>query len=161
MATVSSQTRIPRSMSSPGSGSGLPGIKSLRSLLPFGPNKQATAISASVSPGAKSSSPFSGFSVRKSRDRNASLSVILPPVIAIEKNEPVIRKSLSFNAVEKPLPAIEPEESEDISPTYSSYYLLLYSTNAPPSLARLAISCRRPIDHYRSRYVGYIQISSL
>lgn len=117
-------TRIPSirkpSLSSPASTSvssnsstGIPSFRSIRSLLPFGPNKHATTVSASVSPagsnGSSSRSPFPLFgSARRSmtRERQASLSS-LSPVIAIEKpreEEPQIRRSFSLTALEKPLP---------------------------------------------------------
>ena len=95
-------------------GSGIPSFRTLRSLLPFGPNKNATPISTSASPNT-SRSPFSGFgsvrrSVTKERERKMSLTSDAIPVIAIErsKDNPVpddtaIRRSVSLSTLEKPL----------------------------------------------------------
>ncbi|KAF8870831.1 hypothetical protein BD779DRAFT_509614 [Infundibulicybe gibba] len=78
--------------------------RSLRSLLPFGPNKPATPVSASVSP----RSPFASFgSVRKSMTRDRKASETLPPVMAISRlpddphDETGVRRSFSCSQLEE------------------------------------------------------------
>ncbi|KAF9462817.1 hypothetical protein BDZ94DRAFT_1260396 [Collybia nuda] len=108
---------------SPNAPTGIPTFRTLRSLLPFGPNKQPTPVSATVATSTNVlRSPFANFgSVRRSmtRERNASFSAELP-VISIERTpdsaeEPVIRKSVSCSRLEKPLPDEPPAESEGSS----------------------------------------------
>jgi len=92
-----------------------PFVPHLRSFLPFGPGKNATPVSAPVSPNT-SKSPFSALgSVRKSmtkeRERGMSLTDVATPVIAIERlkdeavlDDTVIRRSVSPPRLDKPLP---------------------------------------------------------
>ncbi|CAA7263974.1 unnamed protein product [Cyclocybe aegerita] len=120
-AIVNSSPHIPLGIGySPGpintpttpAGSGIPAFRTLRSLLPFGPGKNATPISTSASPNT-SRSPFSNFgSVRRSmtreRERKSSLSNdAMSPVIAIGPvpDESAIRRSVSLPRLEKPLPS--------------------------------------------------------
>ncbi|KAF8957216.1 hypothetical protein BDZ97DRAFT_1924825 [Flammula alnicola] len=96
-------------------GSGIPSFRTLRSLLPFGPSKNATPTSTSTSPNT-SRSPFASFgsvrrSMTKERERKISLSNDAMPVISIgrSKDSPVadetaIRRSVSLSRLEKPLP---------------------------------------------------------
>ncbi|KAF8153830.1 hypothetical protein B0H34DRAFT_860805 [Crassisporium funariophilum] len=107
----------PQSTPTP-AGSGIPSFRTLRSLLPFGPNKNATPVSASVSPSMSvSRSPFAGFgsvrrSITKDRERKTSLSNdALMPIIAIDRfregplaDDTAIRRSASLSRLEKPLP---------------------------------------------------------
>ena len=107
----------PSTPASPAS-SGIPSFRSLRSLLPFGSNKNATAATAtSVSTSPNTRSPFGAFSsvrrsMTKDRERKVSLSNDVP-VIAIEKSNGdlflddtvVIRRSVSLSKLDKPLPS--------------------------------------------------------
>ncbi|KAJ7456698.1 hypothetical protein FB451DRAFT_1276878 [Mycena latifolia] len=104
----------------PSSPTGVSGFRALRSLLPFGPNKHSTPVSASVSPN-NPNGRFASFSaMRKSitRDRNASLSASDLPVLVIDQTSAddsadiPVRKSISLYN-EKPLP------SQPISPAVS------------------------------------------
>ena len=141
----------PPTPTSPAS-SGIPSFRSLRSLLPFGSNKNATSTTTSITTTTSVStsspitrSPFGAFSsvrrsMTKDRERKVSLSID-PPVIAIEKSNgdpfpddaPVIRRSVSLSKLDKPLPS-EPTP-KDLSSTslgdnllHSCTYLyLLYS----------------------------------
>ncbi|KAJ7130068.1 hypothetical protein C8R43DRAFT_670298 [Mycena crocata] len=98
--------------SSPTNPAGSSGFRTLRSLLPFGPNKGSTPVSPSFSPN-PNGSRFASFSaVRKSiqRDRNASLSASDLPVMVInqasgnDSNDLPARKSISLYN-DKPLPS--------------------------------------------------------
>jgi len=119
------------SPSTPPASSGIPSFRSLRSLLPFGPNKNATPVSASVSPNPSSRSPFAAFgSVRRSMtkegERKVSLSNdVITPVIAIERSnshpfpdDTAIRRSVSLSTLEKPLPS-EPTFQDSSTPLRS------------------------------------------
>ncbi|KAF8812952.1 hypothetical protein BYT27DRAFT_7335330 [Phlegmacium glaucopus] len=118
--------------------SGIPSFRSLRSLLPFGPNKNATLVSVSVSPNPSSRSPFAGFgsvrrSMTKERERNVSLSIDASvPVIAIERSngdpfpdDTVIRRSVSLSTLDKPLP------SEPTTPFESDFLLSAFPLRTP------------------------------
>ena len=130
----------PSTPASPAS-SGVPSFRSLRSFLPFGPNKNATSLSTS-SPNNLSRSPFAGFgSVRRSmtqdREPKASLSNDTP-IIAIEKSNgdpipdttAVIRRSVSLSNLDKPLPS-QPSSSssaleDKVSPSMLFFYLFSF-----------------------------------
>ncbi|KAF7339715.1 DUF2012 domain-containing protein [Mycena sanguinolenta] len=95
--------------SSPTTPAGVSGFRALRSLLPFGPNKNAISSSPSVSSNNSNGHRFASFSsVRKSvqRDRNASLSSSDLPVMVIDRAAvdevgvlefPPVRKSISLS----------------------------------------------------------------
>ncbi|KAF8883902.1 hypothetical protein CPB84DRAFT_180434 [Gymnopilus junonius] len=121
----SSTTYYTTPSSPAGPGSGIPALRTLRSLLPFGPGSShskssnaaqtssPSSTSASPNTSVVSRSPFSGFgSVRKSmakdRERKSSLSndALSSPVIAIDKqgDDSGIRRSASLSNIEKPLP---------------------------------------------------------
>ena len=121
----------PSTPASPAS-SGIPSFRSLRSLLPFGSNKNATSTSTTttsitpVSTSPNTRSPFGAFSsvrrsMTKDRERKVSLSNDAP-VIAIENSNgdsypddtAVIRRSISFSKLEKPLPS-EPNPKDPSS----------------------------------------------
>ncbi|KIM37772.1 hypothetical protein M413DRAFT_30695 [Hebeloma cylindrosporum] len=136
-------------------GSGIPSFRTLRSLLPFGPNKNATPISASVSPNTTTTrSPFSGFgsvrrSMTKERERKMSLTNDATPVIAIERSkdnpfpdDTAIRRSASLSRLEKPLPK-DPNFEGTSDPfregTYSlSTFILRTPSPGPPLSAELS-----------------------
>ncbi|TFK37256.1 hypothetical protein BDQ12DRAFT_685565 [Crucibulum laeve] len=100
-------------------GSGIPAFRSLRSLLPFGPGKNATPISASVSPSPNASttsrSPFASFgsvrrSMTKERERQAPFPNDILPIISIgnaahDVDDVAVRRSVSLSRLEKPLPS--------------------------------------------------------
>ncbi|KAF9481097.1 hypothetical protein BDN70DRAFT_920101 [Pholiota conissans] len=115
-------TGVNQSNSASPAGSGIPSFRTLRSLLPFGPSKNATPTSSS-SPNTSSRSPFASFgSVRRSmnreRERKISLSNDATPVISINRSpladDTAIRRSASLSKLEKPLPR-EPNFSEGSS----------------------------------------------
>ncbi|PPQ83888.1 hypothetical protein CVT25_000632 [Psilocybe cyanescens] len=128
-------------------GSGIPAFRTLRSLLPFGPNKNATS-SPSLSSPSTSRSPFANFgSVRRSmtRERKSSLSNdAMTPVISIERSngsladETTIRRSASLSLIEKPLPR-EPK-FDNISGSYQEDGIL---SNGDGTL-RSAFTLRTP-----------------
>ncbi|KAF9526188.1 hypothetical protein CPB83DRAFT_908588 [Crepidotus variabilis] len=159
--SLGSSTNIPQGIGySPGptntpntpAGSGIPAFRTLRSFLPFGPNKNATPTPATTAASPSSSrSPFSGFgSVRKSmtkeRERNVSLSNdALSPVIAIDRptrSETPIRRSVSLSTLDKPLPS-EPslDESSDPfrgKPIPGNHFGLRTPSPGPPLSAELS-----------------------
>ncbi|KAJ7293289.1 hypothetical protein C8J57DRAFT_21725 [Mycena rebaudengoi] len=101
----------------------LSGFRAFRSLLPFGPNKSSTPVSSSVGPNPNGSRFASFSSVRKSisKDRNASLSSPMLPVMVIDRSaddsaEFPTRKSVSLYG-DKPLP------DQSVSPPKSSSQL--------------------------------------
>ena len=137
----------PPTPTSPAS-SGIPSFRSLRSLLPFGSNKNATTTTSSttsLSTSPNTRSPFGAFSsvrrsMTKDRERKVSLSNDAP-VIAIEKSNgdpfpddtPVIRRSASLSKLEKPLPS-EPTPKDPSSTSLGdnllpscTYYLFFFA----------------------------------
>jgi len=102
----------PGPFNTPPASTGIPSFRTLRSLLPFGPSKNATPNSSfAVSSPNTSKSPFSGFgsarrSMQKDRERKGSLSNdVLRPIIAIERNaseEGTVRRSVSYSELEAP-----------------------------------------------------------
>ncbi|KAF9039891.1 hypothetical protein BJ165DRAFT_1407053 [Panaeolus papilionaceus] len=156
---LSSQQHLatPITPAGPGSGTGIPSFKSLRSLLPFGPSKNATPNSLPSTPPnpLTSRSPFSNFgsvrrSMQKDRDRKMSLSNDASPVIAIGNslNEAPVRRSVSLPRLEKPLPEEPPLSSHresllrnsfgDDGSRRSSAYTLRTPSPGPPLSAELS-----------------------
>ncbi|PPQ99583.1 hypothetical protein CVT24_005162 [Panaeolus cyanescens] len=139
----------------PGSGTGIPSFKSLRSLLPFGPNKNATPNALTSTPPNPSKSPFPNFgsmrrSMQKDRDRKMSLSNDASPIIAIgHPNDAPVRRSVSLPRLEKPLPEEPPASSShresflrnslgDDGSRRSSAYTLRTPSPGPPLSAELS-----------------------
>ncbi|KAG5647802.1 hypothetical protein DXG03_007724 [Asterophora parasitica] len=135
ISSVSASPSPPKASPNASTPTGIPGFRSLRSLLPFGPHKNATPVSSAVSPSPQvSRSPFAHFgSVRRSmnRERKASLDVDLPPVISIghpSSQETEVRRSVSCST-------LPPGQDEHVLERSSNPFdnTVIYSGTSKPS----------------------------
>jgi hypothetical protein len=136
ISVASSPSPSPSTTSTP---SGIPAFRSLRSLLPFGPNKHPAPVSNTASPSHHGRSPFANFSsVRRSmsmhRERKGPESADTGelPVLSIGRDstaleEPAVRRSISYSNFEKDKPLPKDPPSLSGNPSHDDDDTILFS----------------------------------
>ncbi|EDR03142.1 uncharacterized protein LACBIDRAFT_307636 [Laccaria bicolor S238N-H82] len=151
-------------------GSGIPAFRSLRSLLPFGPGRNATPNSSAASPNT-SRSPFSGFgsvrrSMTKDRERKTSLSndALIMPVMAIGKplndEEQGVRRSASLSRLDNHHPG-EPENGDFVEELLAHSGMRMLRTPSPGPPLSLDLSTIMEADSSGiSKYVPVLSTNA-